>query len=658
MIFFLFRFIFAALFLNNKIFSLDKITLFILIFSSFIFTVHASENLVLDETVVTATRIDRPAKEIGSPISVIDSALIDTRQFDSLSEAISTSPGLHGVSIGGKGHQTSYFVRGSNSNHSMVLIDGIEMSDPSASSGAFDFGNIFLGIIDKIEILRGAQASMYGSEAIGGVVNIISALPEKNSLSTSLSMGSDNMLQEKIKYSKVRGNWKTAWSVIHSKSNLETLTESRFAPVGSFNESDGYENLSSSFRYQLKNNDNLELDYVIHYFDTKAELDPTAEDPDSNSTSTQYFSKINFAFNNFNHAISNNIGISISHISREFFNYPDTLQNTFQSTQDVGERVKLDTRTDIFKLQNNTLSLGFEYEHESFKNTQFADFSGFVIQGSTRETAITKTIYIQDTYNPTNDLTVVGDLRYDKNSRFKGTATYRISPVLLIKSLNGRIRGAYGTGHRAPALFELFGQSTTAFGDSFRGNRNLRPEESTSWELGFDKFFFNKKIFTGLTYFNSKIDNLIVASGFPTIPIVALDAKIDGVESVLSFTLNKKIKINNSYTFVSAENSNTGGSLLRRPKHKYNFEIISSPNENFSISGSLSYVGEMFDVGFNGGNIYKGGYTIGNIRSEWKFNNDIRFYGKVNNIFDKDYAVADGFRGFGRRLFIGIEKKW
>ena len=91
---------------------------------------------------------------------------------------------------------------------------------------------------------------------------------------------------------------------------------------------------------------------------------------------------------------SNNIGISISHISREFFNYPDTLQNTFQSTKDVGERVKLDTRTDIFKLQNNTLSLGFEYEHESFKNTQFADFSGFVIQGSTRETAITKTIYI------------------------------------------------------------------------------------------------------------------------------------------------------------------------------------------------------------------------------------------------------------------------
>ena len=117
-------------------------------------------------------------------------------QFIDLSEAISHIPGLNKVSIGNTGHQTSIFIRGTNSNHSLTLIDGIEMGDPSASSGAFDYGNIFLGMIDRLEVLRGSQASTYGSEAIGGVVNIITPVPFEDYFLYQMNLGTNSSHRE------------------------------------------------------------------------------------------------------------------------------------------------------------------------------------------------------------------------------------------------------------------------------------------------------------------------------------------------------------------------------------------------------------------------------------------------------------------------------
>tara|TARA_Y100000996_G_scaffold407031_1_gene384152 strand:- start:11 stop:1054 length:1044 start_codon:yes stop_codon:yes gene_type:complete len=345
-------------------------------------------------------------------------------------------------------------------------------------------------------------------------------------------------------------------------------------------------------------------------------------------------------------------------IQREFFNYPDTLANTFQATQDTGERFKFETRSDINFNDQHNLSIGLEYEHESQDNTQFANFSGFIIQGTSKETSVTKTIFLQDIFSYQDFFTLISDIRYDKNMRFDGETTYRVSPVVYLNKFKIRLRGAYGTGHRSPALFELFGSSTSAFGDSFVGNRNLKPESSKSWELGFDKSFYKDLFIYGFTYFSSEISDLIVASGFPTVPIIALDAKINGVESQLTFIPSENLKINSTHTFLSSENSENGTSLLRRPKHKYNLNINYNFNKKTNFITSFNYIGKTSDVGFNGGTVYRGGYSLTDIKLNIKMKNNINFFARSNNIFDNEYEVADGFKGTGRQLFLGIEKKW
>ena len=641
----------------SKLLLKQSLIIFLLI-NLFISYSKAEEYYVPEEIFVTATRIGTPSKKIGSPVSIIDKAEIDRMGYTKLSEVLSSIPGSNSVSIGGAGHQTSLFLRGSNSNHSLTLIDGIEMGDPSASSGAFDFGNVFFSSVDRVEILRGSQASTYGSEAIGGVINIITPVPTDNYFKYRMSIGSNTTHRENLEISKIFKKIKFLSSVSFERSDGNSITAPRFRGIGSFDEEDSFENLSGSFKVFLNLNDTNDLNFMAHYFDTKAQLDPTAEDPDSNSTTTQYFTKVETSSFYFDGLINNTFSINLSKINREFLNYPDDLSNTFQSTLDDGERLKLNYRSDISYFKSHIVSVGIEYEHETQDNTQFADFSGFIIQGSSSETSVNKTIFLQDTFSYSDRFNVIGDLRYDKNQRFEGHYTYRISPVLSINSLNTRFRGAYGTGYRAPALFELFGSSTTAFGDSFRGNRDLKPEESRSWEVGFDTQLKSKKLFFGMTYFDTKIDGLIVASGFPTVPISSLDAKINGLESLITIIPNERIKLDLSHTFTTAENKETGTSLLRRPKHKIDFNLQVNPSEKLELVSSIHYIGETSDVGFNGGSVYRGGYVLSNFIANYNLDSTHRIFGKISNLTDNEYEVADGFKGTERSIFIGFEKKW
>ena len=161
-----------------------------------------------------------------------------------------------------------------------------------------------------------------------------------------------------------------------------------------------------------------------------------------------------------------------------------------------------------------------------------------------------------------------------------------------------------------------------------------------------------------MTYFDTEIDDLIVASGFPTVPIHSLNAKINGIETQTTLIPTKKIKINLSHTFTSAENKESGTALLRRPKHKLDFDLQITPSEKLEIINYVQYIGETSDVGFNGGSVYRGGYIISNIAANYKINNKLKFYGKINNILNNKYEVADGFKGHDRSMHLGFKKIW
>lgn len=623
------------------------------------FTVtQAQAQSLLPETVVTATRIPVPAEQFGGAVSVIDEATINRKQRRTLSDALLDVPGARVVQLGGPGHQSSLFVRGANSNHVLVLLDGIELGDPSAPAGAYDFGNFFLGDLGRIEVLRGAPASTYGSEAIGGVVNMVSAPVLDDTAELRIDGGSFGTFNQSARVTRLGDTWELAGSLSHAKSGGESLTAQRFRPANGDDEEDGHENFSGSLRLGWQASDVLEVQFVGHAFQTEAELDPTAEDPDSNSDNQQYYARLQSKTLHYDGRLEQTTGLNVTHVKRDFYNAPDSLANTFQINQSTGRRIKADWRNDLFFLQDHQVSIGLEYEHEKYENTQFSNFSGFVISGSSSETAATRTVYIQDTVQFGQQAFVTADVRYDDTVRFKGKATYRLSPVVNLQAHGLRLRGAYGTGFRVPALFELFGSTSTSSGSSFQGNRNLKPEESTNWEVGFDKSLLGGRAELGLTYFENRIENLIVSSGTPTIPNNVREADINGVEAVLSLSFSPSIDFAAAYTFTSSENAATGQVLQRRPKHKIDLDLQWQATSEISVTALLGYIGETRDAGFNGGTVYRGGYTVTDLRGDWRLREDVTAFARVDNVFDTDFEVADGFRGRSRGIFVGASVRF
>ncbi|MDA0367062.1 MAG: TonB-dependent receptor [Proteobacteria bacterium] len=614
---------------------------------------QAHAQTLLPDTVVTATRIPVPADQVGGAVTVIDAKELARKQRRSLSDALLDVPGTRVVQLGGPGHQSSLFVRGANSNHVLVLLDGIEISDPSQPAGAYNFGNFFLGDVGRIEVLRGAQASTYGSEAIAGVVNIVSAPAVENGRALQAEGGSFGTFNQAGRVTRVGEKWAVAASLAHAKDGGESLTARRFVPANGNEEEDSYENVTGSLRVDLAAADNLDLRFVAHAFQTRVELDPTAEDPNASSETRQYYARLQGTSSFYQGQWLPTVGLNVTHVKRGFFNYPDSLANTVQATQDTGKRLKADWRNDLLFFQDHQIGVGIEYEHEKLDDTQFANFSGFVISGASKETAATRTAYVQDTFNWSDKAFVIADIRHDDNTRFAGKTTYRISPVFLLPSFGTRLRGAYGTGFRAPALFELFGSTSTSTSASFRGNRNLRPEESTTWEVGVDQTFLADRAVVGVTYFDSRIKNLIVAAGTPTTPNNVQEADINGVEATLKVAATPTVDVTAAYTFTASEIAATGQSLLRRPKHKVDIDVRWQPSPAMNLSALFGYIGTTRDAGFNGGTVYRGGYAVTGLRGDWQLRDDVTAFARIDNLFDNYYEVADGFRGQGRSALVG-----
>jgi len=602
---------------------------------------------ILPDTVVSATRIPRPAEQVGGSVTVIDEEELSRKQRRTLTDALQDVPGTRIVQLGGPGRQASLFVRGANSNQVLVLIDGIEIGDPSAPAGAYDFGNFFLGDVGRIEVLRGAPASTYGSDAIGGVVNIVSAPALADSASIEAEGGSFETFNQSLRAARVSGSWRLSGGVGHAKSHGEPLTASRFTPANGTEEDDGYENYTGSLILEGEPAENLEMRFVVHAFQTDAENDPTAQDPDASSQTKQYYARLQLSSDLRQGQWVPTLGLNVTHIRRAFSNFPDPLANTFQLAQNTGRRLKVDWRNDLYFLPDHQLSVGFEYEHEKFENTQFANFSGFVISGQSGETVAARTIYVQDTYTLNERAFVTADVRYDDDTRFAGKATYRVSPVFLVTG-DVKLRGAYGTGFRTPALFELFGNT-----NSFNGNRNLVPEKSVNWEIGIDKTFSRGSTVAGLTYFDSRIKNIIVSSGNPSTPNNVREADINGVEAIASTWLRPNVRLQAGYTFTAAENATTGQVFQRRPKHQADVDLFWQATPNVNLTALLNYVGETRDAGFNGGTVYRGGYTVANLRGAWQAADRITAFARIDNVFDNEHEVADGFRGPGRGLYVG-----
>ena len=628
-------------------------------------TAALSQQIALAENsmLITATRTPSNIDTLGSTVSLITAKDIDRKQYVSLDEVLMSVPGLNVVQSGGKGAQTSVFLRGTNSEHVLVLIDGVEMNDPSTPSGAFDFSNFLVEGIESIEVVRGSQSVLYGSDAIGGVIQIRTKKGQGDlNFRVKAGVGTQSTHRESAVLSGEKNNFNYSVAIGRLDTDGESIAAKKKLAPGSITEDDNYENIVFSTRLGWKGFDSLEADFTARYIETEADIDGgfdfsgnTAEDADATNDSEQLYLGLELKGLYADGVWQPILTASRSDIERQSKDERQSPFGTLVDTSFDGQKTKFALQNNLFLFENQIITIGFEHESEEVNSKGFSDFGGFIINQLTNADRDTKSTYIQDQIEVNDQLFITVGARYDDTDDFGSELTYRTTASYNATE-NTRLHAAYGTGFKAPSLFQLFGFTPNNFGSAYSGNPNLDAETSDSWEIGIDQLFFAGDIKTSITYFETKVEDLITTQyiGFNSTSVNRDNADMSGVESAIHFKAlsNLNIDINHTYTRTKDEDNKE---LLRRPKHKANIEFNYEPAEHININTNVLYTGQRVDVDGFGQRVDVGGYSVVNVAAAYKLSNNVKLFARLDNLTDKYYEPAYGFQALGRAGFIGVE---
>ena len=611
----------------------------------------AQEATRLGEIVVTATRFPTPIEEVASAMTVITRADIERHQYRTLDQALAAAPGLAVVRLGPAGTQTSVFTRGTESNHTLVLLDGIEITDPSTADGAFDFSNILLDDVERIEIVRGPFSTLYGSDALGGVVNIITRRGSGPlSARAGFESGTQRTFVERAGVSGSRGGLSYRFSAQHYLTDGETVTASRLRPAGVAADNDGFENANVSARLGLTTR-LADFDFIGRYLDTEVELDTAPEDPDSEANTWQRFGRAQASFSLFEGMIENRVGLGYTDFNRKNTDFADSLSAAFSFATNEGDKRKLDWQSDIFAIPDHVISLGLESEQEKAKSASSFS-SGFV--SVTDEDARTDAGFAQVQSRFGESLSTAIAVRADDHERFATEVTWRASAAYRMGAWGTRLKAAYGTGFKAPSLQQLFGANSFGGFGIFVGNPNLKPETSEGLDVGFDQTLLGGRLRAGLSYFEITIDDLIDFNDTFTSLLNEDEADIYGLEGFAALALDPRLSLRADYTYTRSEDGN-GLDLLRRPKHKLSLDGAWRPREGLELSAGVVFTGRRTDIdAVSFARIITPSYAVARLAASMPLGESWTLFGRIDNLLDKNYQSADGFRGLGRSVLAGL----
>jgi vitamin B12 transporter len=605
----------------------------------------------LDEIVVTATRLPTPLEEVASAITVITKADIERHQYQTLDEALAAAPGLAVVRLGPAGTQSAIFTRGTESNHTLVLLDGIEITDPSTADGAFNFSDILLDDVERIEIVRGPHSTLYGSDALGGVINILTrrgAGPVRTN--AGFETGTQRTFIERAGVSGARGRLSYRLSAQHYLTDGESVTAPRLRPAGVDDEKDGFENANVSARLGFTT-DFIDIDLIGRFIDTEVELDTSPEDPDTEGNSWQRFGRVQASFVLFQGLLDNRLGLAYTDYNRKTTDFADSLSTDFSLATNKGDKIKFDWQGDLHTFTNHVISLGLETEEDKAVSSS-AFSNGFVSTTDARVRSDAGFVQVQSRFG--DALSTALAVRADDHERFPTEVTWRVSAAYRVAPWGTRLKAAYGTGFKAPSLQQLFGANSFGGFGIFVGNPNLSPETSDGFDIGFEQDFANRRMRVGLSYFEITIDDLIAFNGTFTSLVNQDRADIYGFEGFAALALDPKLTLRTDYTYTRSEDG-TGLDLLRRPKHKLSLDANWRPRDAVQFSAGAVFTGRRTDIdAVSFTRIKTSSYAVARLGASYRLGQRWTLVGRIDNVLDKDYQTADGFQGLGRAALAGF----
>ncbi len=610
----------------------------------------AQETKTLEPVVVTGTRIETPAEQVGASVTIVEGEVFDTRHYPTVDEALRNVPGVEIRRSGAFGKTTSISVRGATPNQVQVLVDGVRFKSPTLGLG--ELADVAPDMIERIEVIRGPQSTIYGADAIGGVVHIITKRGSGPPTAyASQEVGNNDTYRTRTGLS---GSWREfdyALGFYHLESSGRFIN-------------DGVDQNAASARFGVALPwGNTRLGVAVRYNKTDTGLPiefvgnpspnvPKLFDPNTRQESETYTATVDLRTRPVTWW-EGVLRLSRYENNQAFIDPADPfgcLPVTFGPPCDFPGRFKV-SRNEVEGLSHfhigkwSTSTFGVEWREEDAN-----------VQGTSAFSPHTETVsgFFQQTFRFFDRLFMSAGVRVDDNSVFGIATTERGSLAYLVKEWGTRLHGSAGSGFRAPTFNDLF----------FPGfsNPTLLPEESFSWDAGVDQRLWSNRIRLGLTYFYSKFTNQIFCCLPLPGPPFATTANIGrsrsaGIEFTSEVVILDNLVAAVTYTYTDTENLLTDRPLPREPRHRWAGLITWEPIPRLSVFTELNIVTRQFETL---GNVYSSGYVRVDVGGTWRL---LERYGvlkaldltaRIQNATDEGYVEVQGFPALGIQALVGL----
>ena len=591
-----------------------------------------------DVIVVTASGFEQPRSETGQAIDIVDRERLDQLQSATIGDALQSVPGVTVAARGGLGGQTSAFLRGGNSSQTLVLIDGVRINDLTSPNGAFDFGSLMTGNIGQVEILRGPNSIIWGSQAIGGVVNIQSLAPVDD------FEGRFGAEYGAADTKRMNANMAGTSGLFEGSFGGSYVDAQGISALAGGTERDGFENFAGNGRLKLNISDAFNLDFGGYYNRATVEYD-SAFGIGANALpvtrNRQFVGYVGANVVAFDGRMQNRMAYTRTDIRRLGTDPVLFSFNNFIVRGNI-DRAEYHTAFDVNDAL--TLTAGLEYER-SFASTSFEGAAADIARNHVTSG------FSQIIVHPLAGLTVTGGVRHDQYRDYGGHTTLGGNIAFTPNDGRTMLRATYGEGFRAPTLSE---------GQPPYGNPDLRPETARNFDLGFEQQILDGRARFFATYFNRRSTDLIAFS-FATFQSENIDrVNSKGVEAGFNLNPTDRLDIQASYTLVDAVNrsagANFGNRLALRPQHSGSLTVDWQTPFGLSVGSSVLLIGDSFDDASN--SVALDGYALVGLRASLPINDRLELYGRVDNIFDGHYTVVAGYNSFGRNAAVGVRAKF
>ena len=623
----------------------------------------------LPDIVVTADRAQESIGSTGSAISVISGETLTTSNPASLTDALRSVPGLMVTQAGGPAGTTGVMLRGANTGQTLVLIDGIRVNDPSGAAGDFNFALVAPGTVDRVEVLRGPQSALYGSDAMGGVINIITKKgsgPAQYSIRTE--GGSYGTASTTASMSGSSGPWNYAVTGSGQHTNGFSSYGYRIPAIEAKYpnlEKDGMDRIGGSARVGYDAGEGFRFDAGVMSTFTRGAYDASfGATPDTPSNSNQLQQQIwaKAAVDSLGGMLTQSITTFATQVDRTFNDYSSyginvLPANSYATSTDFrGNSFGAEYQGDLKMGAAGSLIYGARTQHDTAES-----FGATILPVPTpristlNATKDTNSVFALWKLPIGERLSVTMGGRVDDVVDVATFATWRTTAAYNIVETGTKLRASAGTGAKAPTLYQLY--------EPNYGNSGLKPEESFGYDAGIDQTLFNGRVTLSLTGFYNKFSNLIdfTFDPTPTQPfghyINVARAETSGLEVGADIdVMPGTLRLKTAYTWLQAKDLSTGLTLARRPEHLARIALAITPTDRWLIEPRILMVSKRFSS--TGELNPLAAYTRVDLYTEYKIDNNWKVFARGENIFNERYQEVLNYGTTGPAVYGGFHATW